>query len=90
MFFSDLQLKREFGDQVPSKSFPGKKLFGLNLDQLEERRHMLENYIQLLTQDGEISTSDVFNDFFLAMQKVSCFLIFLYSIYIPSFFHSKY
>ena len=65
------QLKHEFGSQVPSKHFPGKKLFGLTPDQLEERRHLLENFFQLLSQDGEILSSITFKNFFLAAQKVS-------------------
>jgi len=65
------KLKHEFGSQVPSKYFPGKKLFGLTPDQLEERRHLLENFFQLLSQDGEILSSITFKNFFLAAQKAT-------------------
>lgn len=65
------QLKREFGDQIPSRSFPGKKLFGLSNDQLEDRRHLLEYYIQTITQDTSVSSSSIFNDFFRNAQKAT-------------------
>lgn len=65
------KLKGEFGDHVPSKLFPGKKLFGLTPDQLEERRNLLENYIQIISQDGAIFSSGIFKNFLLASQKAT-------------------
>lgn len=45
MLFS-LQLKKEFGSSI-LPPFPPKKLLALNSSQLEERRVMLERYIQI-------------------------------------------
>lgn len=63
------QLRSQFPDRTPSKIFPGKKMFSLNAEQLEKRREGLETFIQHISQDPVISSSDVFNDFFLNAQR---------------------
>ncbi|XP_065062712.1 sorting nexin-17-like [Rhopilema esculentum] len=68
--FND-KLKKEFSDHVPTRLFPGKKLFSLTADQLEERRQYLESYIQALSQDALIASSETFKEFFLATQKAT-------------------
>ncbi|XP_057308627.1 sorting nexin-17-like isoform X2 [Hydractinia symbiolongicarpus] len=63
------QLRNEFPDRTPTKLFPGKKLFALTADQLQERREQLEKFIQHISQDPVIGISDQFNDFFLKAQQ---------------------
>ncbi|ESO85974.1 hypothetical protein LOTGIDRAFT_235573 [Lottia gigantea] len=62
------QMKKEFGVQnLPQ--FPPKKLLSLSPLQIEERRSMLERYVQLLSQDVKICNSDIFNGFLLNAQQ---------------------
>ncbi|XP_066926055.1 sorting nexin-17-like isoform X2 [Clytia hemisphaerica] len=63
------QLKNDFPGRIQSRLFPGKKLFSLSPDQLEERRDMLEKFIQHISQDPVIGVSDQFNDFFVKAQQ---------------------
>ncbi|KAJ8955470.1 hypothetical protein NQ318_003570 [Aromia moschata] len=50
------QLKKEFGnDSVPP--FPPKKLLPLTTSQLEDRRALLEKYIQTVGQDSKLVSS---------------------------------
>ena len=60
------QLRREFN---PLPAFPPKKLFNLNEKEVEDRRLMLEKYMQLISQDHRISNSQTFNTFLLTAQK---------------------
>lgn len=63
-----LALRREFA--APSlPAFPPKKLFQLTEGQVEERRLMLEKYLQVVSQDPRISNSQTFNTFLLAAQQ---------------------
>ncbi|XP_049858580.1 sorting nexin-17 isoform X2 [Schistocerca gregaria] len=66
------QLKKEFGvNNLPT--FPPKKLLPLSSSQLEERRALLEKYIQAIGQDPRLVNSDLFNGFLLsAQQETSC------------------
>lgn len=66
------QLKKEFGvNNLPT--FPPKKLLPLSSTQLEERRALLEKYIQAIGQDPRLVNSDLFNGFLLsAQQETSC------------------
>ncbi|GFY63776.1 sorting nexin-17 [Trichonephila inaurata madagascariensis] len=62
------QLRREFGpNSLPP--FPPKKLLPLTPSQTEERRAQLEKFVQLVSQDQRISTSDVFTGFLLSAQQ---------------------
>ncbi|KAL3290376.1 hypothetical protein HHI36_023718 [Cryptolaemus montrouzieri] len=64
------QLKREFGnDNVPS--FPPKKILPLTCGQIDERRSLLEKYIQMLGQDTKIFSSDLVIGFLLSAQQES-------------------
>jgi len=65
------QLKSEFTERLPNKIFPGKKIFALSVDQLEERREQLEKFVQQISQDPIVGVSDAFNDFFLKAQQNS-------------------
>ena len=62
------QLKREFS-AASLPTFPPKKLFNLNDKEVEERRLMLEKYMQLISQDHRISNCQTFNTFLLTAQK---------------------
>jgi sorting nexin-17 len=63
-----LQLRREL--PAPSlPAFPPKKLFHLTEGQVEERRLLLERYLQLVSQDPRVSNSQTFNTFLLAAQQ---------------------
>lgn len=66
------QLKKEFGsDNLPH--FPPKKLLPLTGGQLEERRALLEKYIQTVGQDSRISSSELLIGFLLsAQQETTC------------------
>ncbi|CAB4061409.1 SNX17 [Lepeophtheirus salmonis] len=61
------QLKREFLTGLPS--FPPKKVFPLSEPQKEERRLLLEKYLQLVATDPRIASSIPFNGFLLAAQR---------------------
>ncbi|CAG2060231.1 unnamed protein product, partial [Timema podura] len=66
------QLKKEYGSSnLPS--FPPKKILPLSPTQLEERRVMLEKYIQTIGQDSQLVSTDILNGFLLsAQQETSC------------------
>ncbi|CAH0562621.1 unnamed protein product [Brassicogethes aeneus] len=66
------QLKKEFGcELVPP--FPPKKLLPLTGNQLEERRCLLEKYIQLVGQDSRLVSSELTIGFLLsAQQETTC------------------
>ncbi|VDH95971.1 sorting nexin-17 [Mytilus galloprovincialis] len=49
--------------------FPPKKLFGMTPEKLEERRLMLERYVQIVSQEPRIANSDIFNGFLLKAQQ---------------------
>jgi len=63
------QLRAHFPERTPSKIFPGKKLFSLSGDALEQRREALESFIQHVSQDPVISASELFNSFLLNAQR---------------------
>jgi sorting nexin-17 len=48
--------------------FPPKKFFSLSLKETEERRVLLEHYLQSIIQNKYITTSSYFNEFFLNAQ----------------------
>lgn len=61
------QLRREYGaPAVPT--FPPKKLLSLTGGQLEERRLLLEKYIQSIGQDTELVCSELVRGFLLSAQ----------------------
>ncbi|XP_076082465.1 sorting nexin-17-like [Mytilus galloprovincialis] len=62
------ELKKEFGATV-LPPFPPKKLFGMTPEKLEERRLMLERYVQIVSQEPRIANSDIFNGFLLKAQQ---------------------
>lgn len=62
------QLKREFGG-LSMPPFPPKKFLSLTPAKVEERRQLLERFIQIVSQDPQISSSDTFNGFFLKAQQ---------------------
>lgn len=64
------QLKRYMPDLV-LPSFPAKKLLPLTQNQLEQRRSLLERYIQLIGQDPVFSKSELLRVFLLIAQKES-------------------
>lgn len=66
------QLKKEFGnDSIPP--FPPKKLLPLTGSQLEERRVLLEKYIQTIGQDSKLVSSELIIGFLLsAQQETTC------------------
>ncbi|CAG9759938.1 unnamed protein product [Ceutorhynchus assimilis] len=64
------QLKKEFAnDYLPP--FPPKKLLPLTSGQLEERRILLEKYIQTVGQDSKFVSSELLCGFFLSAQQES-------------------
>lgn len=66
------QLRKEYGaSAVPC--FPPKKLLPLSVSQLEERRLLLEKYIQSIGQDSELVSSELLKGFLLSAQyETSC------------------
>ncbi|KAK7502934.1 hypothetical protein BaRGS_00005883 [Batillaria attramentaria] len=64
------QLRREFG-ATSLPPFPPKKLLSLAAHEVEERRLMLERYIQLVSQDPATGSSDIFNSFLHSAQQDS-------------------
>ncbi|XP_071142849.1 sorting nexin-17-like [Mytilus edulis] len=62
------ELKKEFGATV-LPPFPPKKMFGMTPEKLEERRLMLERYVQIVSQEPRIANSDIFNGFLLKAQQ---------------------
>ncbi|XP_043229978.1 sorting nexin-17-like [Amphibalanus amphitrite] len=61
------QLKRVFGARA-LPTFPPKKLLHLNSEEVEERRMLLERYLQLVSQDSKVFSSEVFNGFLVSAQ----------------------
>lgn len=62
------QLRKEFGsDSLPP--FPPKKLLPLSAQKVDERRLMLERYIQTASQNPAIANCDIFNSFLLNAQQ---------------------
>jgi sorting nexin-17 len=51
------------------ESFPPKKLFSLSAKETEERRVLLEHYLQSIVQNKFIITTSYFNEFFLNAQR---------------------
>ncbi|XP_005096824.1 sorting nexin-17 isoform X2 [Aplysia californica] len=64
------ELKKEFG-ALALPEFPKKKLLALSAVEIEQRRVMLERYIQLVSQDPQMGNSSVFNTFLLTAQQES-------------------
>uniref|UniRef100_A0A0B7A079 Sorting nexin-17 n=1 Tax=Arion vulgaris TaxID=1028688 RepID=A0A0B7A079_9EUPU len=64
------ELKKEFG-LAALPEFPKKKLLALTQQEIEQRRITLERYIQLVSQNPLISSSDLFNAFLLTAQQES-------------------
>jgi len=62
------QLRREFGASA-LPAFPPKKLFNLSESEQEERRLLLEKYLQLVSQNPAVATSHTFNTFLLTAQQ---------------------
>lgn len=62
------QLKKEYGQAV-LPPFPPKKLLPLTPTQTEERRSVLEKYIQRVSQDVRIISDDIFTGFLLSAQQ---------------------
>lgn len=64
------QLKKQHGaNNVPI--FPPKKFLPLSSNQLEERRAMLEKYIQTVGQTPHLMNTEIFNGFLLSAQQES-------------------
>jgi sorting nexin-17 len=51
------------------QSFPPKKLFNLSLDEIDERRLLLERYLQSIVQNKSIISSSYLNNFLLNAQR---------------------
>ncbi|KAL8607681.1 hypothetical protein ACOMHN_039355 [Nucella lapillus] len=64
------QLRKEFNPQA-LPPFPPKKLLSLTPFDVEERRLLLERYIQLVSQDPRVAASAVFNTFLHSAQQDS-------------------
>jgi sorting nexin-17 len=54
---------------VQMESFPPKKLFSLSIKETDERRILLEHYLQSIVQNKLIITTSYFNEFFLNAQR---------------------
>jgi len=66
-FHSDL--RRIYPNVVDHlQPFPPKKLFQLSSNEVEQRRLMLERYLQSISQHSVLLTSTLFNDFFMKIQ----------------------
>ncbi|XP_065343850.1 sorting nexin-17 [Cloeon dipterum] len=65
------QLKRELDHPNCLPPFPPKKLLPLTQGQLDERRLMLEKYLQTASQDPRVSNSELFKGFLLSAQLES-------------------
>ncbi|XP_074656433.1 sorting nexin-17-like [Tubulanus polymorphus] len=63
------QIKKSFSSSLDLPPFPPKKILSLTSIQLEERRCLLERYIQIISQEPLISNSDIFNGFLLNAQQ---------------------
>ena len=62
------QLQKRF-DTSNLAEFPPKKLFSLTIPEKEERKFLLELYLQTIGQQPEISKSNLLKDFLLQSQK---------------------
>ncbi|XP_046413987.1 sorting nexin-17 [Neodiprion fabricii] len=62
-----VQLGKELDVVLPE--FPPKKLFPLTVNQQEERRALLEKYIQTIGQNSAINSSELLNGFLLHAQQ---------------------
>ncbi|XP_023211963.1 sorting nexin-17-like [Centruroides vittatus] len=62
------QLRKEYGPNT-LPCFPPKKLLPLTPAQTEERRALLEKYVQLVSQDSRVASDDLFNGFLLNAQQ---------------------
>lgn len=65
------QLKKEYGAAV-LPYFPPKKFLPLSFNQLEERRSLLEKFIQKVGQNPELVSSEIINGFLLSAQVETC------------------
>ncbi|XP_062424535.1 sorting nexin-31 [Rhea pennata] len=63
----DAQLRRLFGSTVPA--FPPKFYLAMTKSMADERRSQLEQYLQNVTLDSNITNSDVFIGFFRKLQQ---------------------
>ncbi|XP_072708201.1 sorting nexin-31 isoform X4 [Ciconia boyciana] len=67
----DAQLRQLFGSAMPA--FPPKFYLAMTKSMADERRSQLEQYLQNVTLDSNITNSDVFIGFFRKLQQViSC------------------
>ncbi|KAM8966830.1 sorting nexin-31 [Pelodytes ibericus] len=62
----DEQLHRAFGNRLPT--FPPKYYLAMTKSMAEERRGLLEKYLQILVSDPVVSGSEIFMNFFKTMQ----------------------
>ncbi|KAM6281031.1 sorting nexin-31 isoform 3-T3 [Porphyrio hochstetteri] len=65
----DAQLRQLFGSAVPS--FPPKFYLSMTKSMAHERRSQLEQYLQNVTLDSNITNSDAFIGFFRKLQQVT-------------------
>lgn len=65
------QLKKEYGTAV-LPYFPPKKFLPLSANQLEERRSLLEKFIQKVGQHPDLVSSEIVNSFLLSAQVETC------------------
>ncbi|XP_074997479.1 sorting nexin-31 isoform X7 [Calonectris borealis] len=65
----DAQLRQLFGSAVPA--FPPKFYLAMTKSMADERRSQLEQYLQNVTLDSNITNSDVFIGFFRKLQQVT-------------------
>ncbi|KAM4041605.1 sorting nexin-17 [Anomaloglossus baeobatrachus] len=62
------QLRKEYGNNVVP-IFPPKKLFTLTPSEVEQRRELLEKYMQSVRQDPALGSSEIFNSFLRRSQQ---------------------
>ncbi|XP_077443404.1 sorting nexin-17 [Stigmatopora argus] len=62
------QIKKEYGGNVVP-SFPPKKIFTLTLAEVEQRRELLEKYMQAVRQDPLLGAGELFNSFLRRAQQ---------------------
>ncbi|KAM7122012.1 sorting nexin-31 isoform 4-T4 [Ciconia maguari] len=65
----DAQLRQLFGSAMPA--FPPKFYLAMTKSMADERRSQLEQYLQNVTLDSNITNSDVFIGFFRKLQQVT-------------------
>lgn len=65
------QLKKEYG-ATALPYFPPKKFLPLSANQLEERRSLLEKFIQKVGQHPDLVSSEIVNSFLLSAQVETC------------------